>query len=103
MSEGFLSFLPHLFNNPQKGMGLVPLETVNADDVTAKIRSLRQNGTPHMDPGSSSRMESLNAGFMVFFCAEYSRGRGYRLVTDSFKKGVQGAGRGVQGKGQKKR
>jgi len=82
MSEGFLPFLPHLFNNPQKGTGPVFLESVNADDVTGKIRSMRQNGIPHMDPGSSSRMESLNAELMVFFCAEYSRERGYRLVTD---------------------
>ena len=47
MGEGFHPFLPHLFHNPEKGVGLVPPETVNADDVTGKIRSMRQNDTPH--------------------------------------------------------
>ena len=98
MSEGFLSFLPHLFNNPQKGIGLVFLETVNADNVTYKIGSIRQNGTPHMDPGSPSRMECWPVGLRFFICAEYSRARGYRLVTDSVKNRMQGGGRRGQGK-----
>ena len=47
MGEGFLSFPPHLFHNPQKGMGAIPSEAINANDETGEIRSMRQHDTPH--------------------------------------------------------
>jgi len=63
---------------------------------------MRQNGTPHMDPGSPSRMECWPVGLRFFFCAEYSRGRGYRLVTDCLKKGAGCRVAGAGGKGKRK-
>jgi hypothetical protein len=46
-------------------------------------------------------MECWPVGLRSFFCAEYSRGKDYRLVTDSFKNRVEGAGWRAQGEREK--
>ncbi len=51
---------------------------------------LRLCRAAHRD--SSPRMECCPVRLRSFICAEYSRGRDYRLVTDSPKNGLQGAG-----------